>query len=280
MRYLFAALFAALLLAPAASAECGQPAKAATYKTVVVSGSPAVYGPDVKVVDQPYVAATEGTPAVEEVSHIEKVLVTAAYDEKVIDKEATTKPGQWWNWSPNHDTGPFDGPPAFPLDERGTWQGPHDNGGPGPEEEGTYNISNNDNGRSSWFHRGPAVVCPEEFHWVHHDAVYKDVKVVDVPAKDAVPGTDAIEEVSHMEKGALVTPAVPESSKQVLVTEAVPATEVCVVPVSDPVVPESTPVMLAQTGSEGLLWMAGAGLASLLLGGGLTAAAARQKRQD
>lgn len=56
----------------------------------------------------------------------------------------------WWNWSPNKDQGPFDGPPGFPVDERGTWQGPHTEGGPGQDRTGTYQQGE---GNGSWFHR-------------------------------------------------------------------------------------------------------------------------------
>jgi LPXTG-motif cell wall-anchored protein len=81
----------------------------------------------------------------------------------VIEKETRTRrwvdevPSKWWVWSPNKDQGPFDGPPAFPDDERGTWQGPKINGGPDQDTYGTFNVSNGDNGRSSWFHRSVPV---------------------------------------------------------------------------------------------------------------------------
>lgn len=150
-----------------------------------------------KVIDQP---AVPGTPAVPPVTHEETVIVHPAWDEKVIDSEEWTESttGSWWTWSPNRDQERFDGPPSFPSDGRGTWQGPHEKGGPGPEEEGTYNISNADNGNSSWFHRGPRteIVHPEESHLVHHDAVTRTETVVDV---DGIPAVPAVEEVSHVE---------------------------------------------------------------------------------
>lgn len=114
----------------------------------------------------------------------ERVVVdTPASDETVVDEEAYTEvipgtPSQWWNWSPNHQQGPFDGPPAFPTDARGTWQGPHTNGGPA----GTGTFDTGENGRSNWFHRNPAVpeqtiYHPAVTHVVHHDAVtHKEFK--------------------------------------------------------------------------------------------------------
>lgn len=150
-----------------------------------------------KVIDLP---AVPGIPAVPPVTHEETVVVTPAWDEKVVDSEEWTEytPGSWWNWAPNKDQGPFDGPPSFPDDERGTWHGPHENGGPVPDEPGTYNVSNDNSGNASWFHRGPTteVVHPEESHWVHHEAVTESVTVVDVEGTPALPG---VEEVSHLE---------------------------------------------------------------------------------
>jgi len=86
----------------------------------------------------------------------------------VTDEEAYTEvvtPSQWWNWSPNNTQGPQDYTPNFPSDpDRGTWQGPHTNGG--PAGEGTFNVSNGSSGNSSWFHRSPAEVIehPAETH--------------------------------------------------------------------------------------------------------------------
>jgi hypothetical protein len=235
---------AAFAFAPAASAaDCGQPA---VYKTVTTEATPAVFGPDVKVIDVEAKEATPGSPAVEEVSHIEHRLVSPAVPGKDAYDEVVT-PSQWWNWSPNKDQGPFEGPPAFPVDERGTWEGPHAEGGPGKDEVGTFQQGN---GHGSWFHREAAVI-------VHHDAVpeipavYEDVKVIDVEAKDAVPATPAVEEVSHLEKGPLVTPATKATSKQVLVTEATKACPKTTTAVTHRTPPSSTPpAELAFTGSQ------------------------------
>ena len=114
----------------------------------------------------------------------------------MFDKEAydETVPGKWWNWSPNNTTGPQDYTPGFPGDDRGTWQGPHTEGG--PDGSGTFNVSHGASGNSSWFHReAPTVIHhpaethvvhhPAQTHVVHHDAVthteYKYVKTVCPP---------------------------------------------------------------------------------------------------
>lgn len=107
-------------------------------------------------------AATATTPE----KCYETVTATEAYDEPV-----PAVPGAWWNWSPNHDTGPFEGPPSFPTDERGTWQGPHTEGG--PDGEGTFNVSHGESGNSSWFHRDPGTPATV----IHHDAVTEQREV-------------------------------------------------------------------------------------------------------
>ncbi len=94
----------------------------------------------------------------------------AAKTHVVHHNAVEAQPSQWWNWSPNKDQGPFDGPPDFPFDVRGTWEGPHDNGG--PDGTGTFNVSNNDNGNGSWFHRSPAVEGQDAF----------DETIIDTPA--------------------------------------------------------------------------------------------------
>jgi hypothetical protein len=82
-------------------------------------------------------------------------------------------PSQWWNWSPNDTKGPQDYEPAFPTDERGTWQGPHTNGG--PDGTGTFNVSNENSGNSSWFHREPGTAAFDEVV-VDHEAYTETVE--------------------------------------------------------------------------------------------------------
>lgn len=144
--------------------------------TMLVGGSPASAhtptvsatcdGLSVNLVNYQYVAGKDGTKG------------SAAYDETVIDKAAydETVAGKWWNWSPNKDQGPFNGPPVFPTDSRGTWEGPHTNGGPSKNLTGTFQQGG---GHGSWFHREAATV-------IHHEAV---THVVHHPAVEGTPGT-------------------------------------------------------------------------------------------
>ena len=218
-----------------AAVLCGTPAKDAVYKTVVDSGSPAIY-------ESHEVLKTPAVPAKD--AYDEEVLVKEAYTETVVDKEAYTEtvvdkeawteiiPGtlsKWWNWSPNHSQGPQDYEPNWPEDERGTWQGPHTNGG--PDGEGTFNVSHGESGNSSWFHREPGtdeqrIEHPAETHEVNHPAVTHDV---DHPAEyktvhhDATPAIPAVYETVTV----LIKEAVPETTRQVLVSEAVPAGPPC-----------------------------------------------------
>lgn len=97
------------------------------------------------------------------------IVVTEAYDETVPGT-----PDLWWNWSPNHQQGPFEGPPAFPTDERGTWQGPHENGGPSQDTYGTFQQGN---GNGSWFHRDHGT----DDTVIHHDAVTEEIPNPDYP---------------------------------------------------------------------------------------------------
>ena len=104
----------------------------------------------------------------------------ASADETCVPQSAWTETipaheGQWWNWSPNHEQGPFEGPPSFPVDDRGTWQGPHTEGG--PEGEGTFQTGN---GHGSWFHREPAT--PEQV--IFHPAVVCDEEPPPVTDRD------------------------------------------------------------------------------------------------
>ena len=134
---------------------------------------------------------TVTTPAVEEVSHVEylyeKEVRTETFktqheiDKYVRDRtreyvpEVEEIPSKWWVWSPNKDQGPFDGPPAFPSDPRGTWQGPKINGGPDQNTFGTFNASNGNSGRSSWFHRTEGVAGSDGYYtdWTDWSAPYR-----------------------------------------------------------------------------------------------------------
>lgn len=239
------AAVAALAFATSAQAvDCGTPA---VYETVKIAAVPPTYGPDVKVVDVP------GSPAVEEVSHTERKLVTEAVA------------GQHYSLKGNSGIGK-DETPVFPAEywQANTEQEPHDNGAGSPVTwldqvgSGLHYASHGSEGLRDWFYFKPGT-----------DAVYEDVKVVDVEAKDAV------EEVSHIEKGAILTPGTPASEKQVLVKAAV--TKECASKTADPKDPKdpAAPVpTLAYTGSQTQDLAALGGLV-LLLGFGAIRAARR-----
>ena len=74
------------------------------------------------------------TPTDDQVIHHDAVTHVVHHDAAthVVHHDAVTHivhhdavDATWWNRSPNKDQGPFEGPPAFPTDPRGTWQGPH-----------------------------------------------------------------------------------------------------------------------------------------------------------
>ncbi len=168
-----------LIAAPASATGGGGdpvpcvPKDAWTETVVITPAVPAV--PDVPAVPavteerltdpgQPYVAPTEGTPDL------------------------------WWNWSPNNAQGPQDYVPAFPSDDRGTWQGPHENGGPLQDTFGTFQTGG---GNSPFFHREQGTEGDPGQPYV--GPTYETVVVT--PATPAIPGTPEIpavtEEVHH-----------------------------------------------------------------------------------
>lgn len=88
----------------------------------------------------------------------------------VISEEV---PEVWANFSPDHQQGPFTGPPSWPSDDRGTWH-LHDKIPGGHEgDDGVYQRDNPHSGRADWF-----------FRQNHKDAVTETVVVVDQEAYD------------------------------------------------------------------------------------------------
>lgn len=98
-------------------------------------------------------------------AYVETIVDNVAWTEKIehpavthtVHHAAETKevahdaiPGHWWDFAPNDQKKPFNGPPSFPTDSRGTWIGPHTNGGPSQDLTGTFQQGN---GHGSWFHR-------------------------------------------------------------------------------------------------------------------------------
>lgn len=124
---------------------------------------------------------SSGPPCVPSDAYTETVIITPevpARDETVIITPARTEtipgtPGRWWNFSPNDQQGVFTGPPNFPSDNRGTWQGPHTEGGPSQGLTGTFRQGE---GNASWFHREPGteervIEHPAVTDVIHHPAV-------------------------------------------------------------------------------------------------------------
>jgi hypothetical protein len=126
------------------------------------------------VVVTPEVPAHAETVTYPAVTHEEQVMSDPGQPSVASTEEVPT---MWWVWSPNRQQGPFEGPPAFPTDERGTWQGPKSNGGPSQQETGTYQQGQ---GNGSWFHREAAVPGDEGQPYVA--PTYQTVVVIDTAA--------------------------------------------------------------------------------------------------
>ena len=105
-----------------------------------------------------------------------------------------TVPGAWWNWSPNQDQGPFEGPPSFPTDARGTWQGPHIEGGPDQELTGTFNSSHGNSGNASWFHRALPTVETVEDEAASTEKIITNYSEVTCPEPTEEPTIEPTEE--------------------------------------------------------------------------------------
>jgi hypothetical protein len=168
----------------------------------------------------------------------------------------------WWNWSPNKDQGPFDGPPAFPTDARGTWEGPHTVGGPSQDLTGTFQQGE---GNGSWFHRSAAVAGQDAF----------DETVVDHAAFDEIVNHPATGNCNNVLAPVVVDVSPPKVVKHHTVTKAsAPAAAV--------VTPTVVHAGLAGTvkdmrGEQGLALMV-AGMVMLAGAGGLRLRAGRASR--
>ena len=177
----------------------------------------------------PVGAASGDEPCVPQAAYTETINHPAVTH--TVHHEAT--PSLWWNWSPNDNKGPQDFEPAFPVDARGTWQGPHVNGGPEQGRYGTFNASNEGHGNSSWFHREPGVDANDEV--VTDQAAY--VETINHPAVTC-PKVESSETPSVT---VVPTPVVPptEEETETPVKEDEPTEEPTVTPSSPE--EESTP---------------------------------------
>ena len=165
-------------------------------------------------------------------------------------------PGNWWNWSPNKDQGPFDGPPAFPTDERGTWQGPHTEGGPSQDLTGTFQQGQ---GNAPWFHREPGTPAVDAtFHMETVPATYKQVEV---PC-DEEPPVDVCPDIpENQPEGTDCNPVIPPIDEP-----PVTDTPVDNPPVDNPPADEKTPETITQVDKQ-LPDTGGAPIGILILGG-------------
>lgn len=127
------------------------------------------------VVLTPAVPATPGTPAVPAVPGTPAV--------PAVTQTIPAVAGFWQNFSPNNQQGPFIGPPTWPTDLRGTWQGPHTNGGPQQDAQGVFQ---NGQGNGSWFYRQQPVA---------EQVIIITSEIPAVPGTPAIPAVPATPEV-------------------------------------------------------------------------------------
>ena len=76
------------------------------------------------------------------------------YEVDKYTRERSRTAAIWQNFSPNKDQGPFEGPPSWPTDPRGTWQ--HQNKPIPPGQAGPDGVYQNGTGNGSWFYRAAA----------------------------------------------------------------------------------------------------------------------------
>ncbi len=108
------------------------------------------------------------SPAVEEVSHQEYKyertvdVFKTQYQFAKYTRTKTCTADTWQNFSPDKHQGPFEGPPSWPTDPRGTWH--HMNKPIPPGQAGPDGVYQNGSGNGSWFYR-QAGVCSEYGPW-------------------------------------------------------------------------------------------------------------------
>lgn len=122
---------------------------------LAVAGMLAVAAPASATQEEPPVCVpSDAIPAwTEDVPDIEH---PAVYETVVVTPATEGTPAVWANFSPNDQEATFIGPPAYPVDERGTW---HDHGTLPPGQagpDGVYANGNPDKG-GNWFYRQAAV---------------------------------------------------------------------------------------------------------------------------
>jgi hypothetical protein len=170
MKKSIASVAAALLVGGTLAFATALPASATPVTECVPSDAIEAYIEDVPDIVHPAV----GEPT-----------ITIDNPDYVAAVEAST---QWWNFAPNDKHG-FEGEPSFPEDDRGTWVGPHTEGGPGQDQSGTYQQGE---GHGSWFHRvntpgsdaigEPTIVVDNPEYVAEYTEITPDIEHPAVPA--------------------------------------------------------------------------------------------------
>jgi hypothetical protein len=139
--------------------------------------------------------------------------------------ETVTLPGIWWNFSPNNNHEPFDGPPTWPTDERGTW---HDHGQLPPGQAGPDGVYQQGQGNGSWFYRAQGksyiidyppvtheetITVVDEEAWtetIEHEAVECDDLTDSIGPTDPSDPTDPVDPVDPTDPVVPNNPPTPE----------------------------------------------------------------------
>lgn len=188
-------------------------------------------------VDEPCVPRDAWTEVIEHPAETHVVHHDAVVIEHPAVPDVTeTIPGLWLNWSPNHEQGPFEGPPAYPTDPRGTWQHWGDYKDIPPGHAGPDGVYQQGNGNGSWFYRQAEkviVITEGTDAWTEVVEEAYDETVVDKEA-----WTETIEHPAVVCVTPSETPSVPTETPTVTETPVVPVPPVVT---ATPVVPTPTP---------------------------------------
>jgi len=154
---------------------------------------PAVGEPTITIDNPDYIPGTPAIPAVEEVSHIEQRLVSEAWDEVVVDvpehvvhHEAITHTE--WKYSKH-------GGPGEKWVPNNTWKYVKEDG-TGTNMKPSYGkfYERTSKTRVVVDQEAWDETIPATYKTIHHEAVYEDVKVIDVPAQPEIPAVPAVGE--------------------------------------------------------------------------------------
>lgn len=142
------------------------------------------------------------------------------YEQSVGNGDGTEGIASVWSvFSPNKEQGPFDGPPSYPGDPRGTW---HDKGTLPPGQAGPDGVYQNGQGNGDWFYRshgtpGQPETSHTEYSWdvyaFHYEYRWSVYTRTVTPATDPVTcetdPTEPVEAIDPTEPAEPTTPIVP-----------------------------------------------------------------------